>query len=520
MSRVASLRAAVGRGWKALACLQALTAMQVQAQSVDATEAPAAGRSLVISPSISVGETLTNNNRLSAGGGRSEAITQITPSIHVASNRGPIRGFLDYSLNGLIYARSSENNEIQNVLNGSAQVEAIDNRAFVDLNASISQQLLSAYGTRTADSTSANNNRAEVRTYSISPNVRGYLGNVASYEARVTYGATHSAADDLSDSSYWQALVRLEGDNAARFVNWSADASRNVVDYNGGLRSTDDRLRGLLYLSADPSLRFSLIWGREANNLLTGSRQSRNTPGWGVDWLPTTRTRLSAVREQRFFGKSHALTFEHRMARSVWRYSDVRDVSTGLGQPTLGRIGSVFDLFFQQFASLQPDPALRTQLVNDFLLANNLSPTTSVFARTLASSVTLQRRRDLSFALLGVRDTLTFVGSQSEGRRLTDRLSDPTDDFANGNVVRQRGLSVQLAHRLTPLSTLNVIGSIDRTDGTTVQFFTKLRTIALAWTGQLNARTGVSLGGRHVVSDGSSDSYTETAVMATLSYRF
>jgi len=474
----------------------------------------------VISPSISVGETLTNNNRLTAGGGRSEAITQITPSVHVSSTSGRIRGFLDYSLNGLFYARSSDSNEIQNVLNGSAQVEAIDNRAFVDLNASISQQLLSAYGTRTADSTSANSNRTEVRTYSVSPNVKGFLGNAASYEARVTYGATQSAADDLSDSSYWQALVRLEGDNSARLWNWSADASRNVVDYHGGLRSTDDRLRGLLYLTADPSLRFSLIWGREANNLLTGSRQSRSTPGWGVDWFPTTRTRLSAVREQRYFGKSHSLTFEHRMERSVWRYSDVRDVSSGLGQPTLGRIGTVFDLFFQQFASREPDPALRTQLVNDFLLNNGISPNASVFARTLASSVTLQRRRDLSFALLGVRDTLTFVGSQSEGRRLTDRLSDPNDDFANNNTVRQRGFGVQLAHRLTPLSTVNVMASIDRTDGTTVQSFTKLRSLGIAWTGQMNERTGVALGGRHVISDGSSDSYTETAVTATLSYRF
>jgi uncharacterized protein (PEP-CTERM system associated) len=518
MSRSATFGAASARGWRALACLPVLAALQAQAQDSGTSES-GPRRSLVIAPSITVSETLTNNNRLTAGEGRSESITQITPSLHVSSNRGPIRGFLDYSMNGVVYARSSDSNEIQHILNGSAQIEAIENRAFVDLNASISQQLLSAYGTRTADPASSNSNRAEVRTFSVSPSVRGFLGGAAAYDARVTYGATQSAAD-LNDSSYWQGLVRLVGDSSSRLLNWSADASRDQVDYREGLRSTDDRVRGLLYISAYPSLRFSLIWGREANDLLTGKRESRNAPGWGVDWYPTERTKLSAVREQRYFGKSHALTFEHRMERSVWRYSDVRDVSTGLGQPTLGRVGSVFDLFFQQFASLQPDPALRTQMVNDFLQANGISPTTSVFARTLASSLTVQRRRDLSFALLGLRDTLTFVGSQSESRRLTDRLSDPNDDFANGNTVRQRGFSVQLAHRLTPQSTLNVVGSIDRTDGTTVQSFTKLRSLAVVWAGQLNDRTGVSLGGRHVVSDGSSDSYTETAVTGTLSYRF
>ena len=196
MSSAGLMRAVVSRGRMMVACFPAIVAtFQVDAQGTGGTDAPAASRSLIVSPSISVGETLTDNSRLSGGGGRAEAITQISPAIHVVSNGARVKGFLDYSMNGLVYARSSGSNEIQNLLNGSGQIEAIDNWAFVDVNASISQQLLSAFGTRSADSTSIDSNRTEVRTYSVSPNVRGVMSGIATtYEARLTYGATNSAA--------------------------------------------------------------------------------------------------------------------------------------------------------------------------------------------------------------------------------------------------------------------------------------------------------------------------------------
>jgi uncharacterized protein (PEP-CTERM system associated) len=475
---------------------------------------------LIIAPSLSISEMLTNNNRLSGGSAGADAITQISPAIHIAGTSSRIKGFFDYSLNGLIYARSSGSNELQNALNGAGQIEAIENFAFVDVSANISQQLLSAFGTRSADSASINSNRTEVRSYSVSPYVRGRLSDFAAYDARLTYGGSRSGDNDAANSESWQAFLRLGGDNSARFVNWSVDASRSVVGYDVGPRSVDDRLRGIAYLAVDPSLRLSLIAGRESNNLLTGEAETHNTPGWGVDWTPTERTRISAVREQRFFGKSHAVLFEHRTPRSVWRYSDSRDISTGLGQPTLGQVGTIYDLFFAQFASLQPDPALRGQLVNEFLARNGVSATTPIFAQVLASTVTLQRRRDLSLALIGLRTTITFIGSQSEVRRLVDTVN-VADDFSNGNTVRQRGFSAQVAHRLTPESSLSFIASLDRANGTTDSRSTKLLSFNAFWTTQLGSRTGLSLGARHAVFDGSSnDSYTESALTATVTYRF
>jgi len=162
---------------------------------------------------------------------------------------------------------------------------------------------------------------------------------------------------------------------------------------------------------------------------------------------------------------------------------------------------------------------LRATLVNNFLQANGIAPTTPVFGGSLASAVMLQRRQELSFALLGIRDTVTFTASQSDARRL-DTVVVVADDFANGNNLRQRGFSVNLAHRLTPMAALNLIASMDRTGGSTAAQSTKLRSISLAWSGRLGPHSSGSMGARHSVFDSPTNPYKETALTAGLTLQF
>ena len=496
----------------------ALAATGLHAQTATPPEG-AGGRTFSVVPSLSITETLTDNSRLVNVGQQSDLITQITPSLRISSTGGRVKGFLNYSLNGLAYARHSQGTNFQNSLNALANVEAIENWAFLDASANISQQSVSAFGTQSTDPSLANGNRTEVRTYNLSPYVRGRLADLASYEARLTHTGTRNSSTTASNNSSDEARLRLGGDSPLRVLSWSADATRQVIDFSAGRRTEDDRVRGELHFAVDPQLQLTLIDGRESNDYVSLDKQSHNTPGWGFDWKPTERTRISAQREQRFFGNSHTYVFEHRMPRSVWRYRNTRDIATGFGQPTAGSPGTAYDLFFTQFASQQPDPVLRATLVNNFLQANGIAPTTQVFGGSLASAVMLQRREDLSFALLGLRDTVTFTASQSDARRL-DSVVAVADDFSNGNNLRQRGLSVNLAHRLTPLSALNLIASMDRTSGSTAAQSTKLRSISLAWTGRLGPHSSGSMGARHSVFDSPTNPYKETAVTAALSLQF
>ena len=484
------------------------------------TPAPdASGRLFSIVPSLSISETLTDNSGLSSSNRQADLITQVSPGIHISSSGGRIKGFLDYSLTGVDYARTSSGNELQNSLNALASIEAVENWAFMDASANISQQVTSAFGTRSANSSLINGNRTEVRTLLLSPYVKGRLAGFADYEARVSQTWSNNSTSEAANNRTTQATLHVAGVTGLQVLSWSADASHLAYDYTVGPRTVDDTVSGIVYITVDPQLRVSLIEGDESNNILSAQRESHSTPGFGFDWSPTERTKISAQLERRFFGSSHLFSFEHRTPRTVWSYTDSQNISTGFGQPVFGSLGTAYDLYFAQFASLQPDPALRATLVNDFLAANGIAPTTQLFAGSLAAAVTKQHLQQLSFALLGIRDTVTFAASQSEARRLNSAVV-VVDDFANGNLVRERGISISVAHRLTPSSSVSLVASIDRISGTVGSPSTDLRSVNLYWTGQLSSRSTLLVGVRHSEFSSPSDPYTENAVTATLGLRF
>jgi uncharacterized protein (PEP-CTERM system associated) len=367
------------------ASVVAVAAASAHAQSTVGSEG-SGGRGFSITPTLYISETLTNNVLLSSNDRRSDLVSQVTPGIRINSTGGRFRGFLDYSLTGIAYARNSYGNEFQNALNSAFSVEAIEKWAFVDVTANISQQVISAYGTRSVDSTPINGNRTEVRTFSVSPYVTGRLAGLADYEARLSLDATRNSTTETADSNRSLAWLRVTGDSDGRRVSWSADASHQAYDYTVGRRTEDDRIRGVLYFPVNPQLRLSLIAGIESSNMSTLDKETVSTPGAGIDWSPTERTRLSGQYEKRFFGSSHSLIFEHRTPRTAWKLRDVEDIVTNFGQPVAGQAGTAYNLFFTQFASVQPDPVLRGALVDEFLRVRGIAPTQQLFSGSLATA--------------------------------------------------------------------------------------------------------------------------------------
>src|SRR5206468_3055314 len=106
--------------------------------------------------------------------------------------------------------------------------------------ANVSQQAVSAFGTQSVDPSLINGNRTEVRTFMLSPYVRGRVAELAKYEARLTHASTRSSSTKASDNNSSQAMLQLGGESALRVLSWSADATRHVIDYSGGRRTEDD----------------------------------------------------------------------------------------------------------------------------------------------------------------------------------------------------------------------------------------------------------------------------------------
>jgi uncharacterized protein (PEP-CTERM system associated) len=480
----------------------------------------AAWGQVTVTPRLTVSETITDNVRLSASNPQSEQITEITPGIRINIDSGRLKTYFDLGVSQLIYAQGTSDNrsQVQNGLNTFGTFEAVDNWAFVDFSGSISQQSVSAFGTQSAANTSLNANQAEVSNYRISPYLRGRLGYLAEYEARYSRSTTRSDAALASDVDTEDTSVKFSGNSAFRNLGWTADASRQTVDYSAGRTTEADRVNLGLTYTLTPQLNVFATGGRESNNFVTLDKESSGTHSFGLNWAPSETTKLSASRNRRPFGDGHNVSFEHRSARTVWRFTDSRDVSTTPSQTGLASIGSIYDLLFSQFASTEPDPVARAALVNAYLQAYGINPSANVVSNFLSSAISLQRRQDLSFSLLGLRDTVTFLATRTESSRL-DTLSTSVDDLANSGRVRQQGFSVNYAHRLTPDYSLGALWSAQKTSGDNSLQDTRQRALNVNLTGRVGKRTTAVLGLRRVVSDGASP-YTENALTGNLNVQF
>lgn len=469
-----------------------------------------AGVSIV--PRVSITETLTDNVRLTNTAAQAEQITEISPGIRISGESGRLKGYFDYSLNEVVYAQNSSPSQLQHALTTAGSLEAVENWAFLDFSGSISQQAISAFGTQSIDNTSINTNRTEVSTYRLSPYVRGRLGGQTNYEARLSREVTSSDVAAVSGVATVDGMVKISGDSSFRNLGWSADASRQSVDYSAGRPTEVDRANLGLSYSITAQLNVFANAGREANNYTSFDKQSYGTSGFGVNWSTSERTRLTASLDHRSFGDAHSLSFEHRTARTAWKFSDTKDVSATPGQLGVIGLGTNYDFVTSLLGS--------TQAANLFFLQNpGVLPNQTAFIRVLASAVSLEHRQDLSFALLGVRDTVTFVATRSESSRLDTVATGILDDFTTSSLVHQHGFSVNYAHRLTPDYSLSVLALQQNTSGDTALQDTTLRLLNANVTGRVGKQATVSVGLRRVVSSGAAP-YAENAIIGNLTVQF
>lgn len=470
-------------------------------------------------PSASVTETLTDNALLSDTDRRADAITQLTAGVSVVSRRGRVQGSLDYQLTGSIHARETGANSTTNALRAALNADVIENFLSVDASASISQQAISAFGVQSTDPAFDNANRTEVRTYSITPAIRSRVGNWAVVDARLSHTQTSSGAGTTGDSNGDLLSVSLVSAGLTT-VGWNLAGTRQRSTFTEGRSTTNDSFTGGLSYRPTYDVTLSANAGRESSDLTTPEANNTGRYGVGLSWTPTERTRISAQRDHRFFGDTHSLIFEHRMSRSTWRFSSSRDLSTAL--PSFVTTGFItqYDVLFALRAAQFPDPVLRRQVVLEELRLQGRNPNEAVSSTGfLNSAVTLVSRQDLSFALQGIRSTLSMSVYRSDSRRV-DALANVSDDLNNGGRVRQQGLTLALGYRLTPSDGLSLTFSQSRTLGTANQAGNELQSLNLNWTSQLGQRSSLVVGARHVNFDSATAPYTENAVLATLGVRF
>lgn len=499
----------------------ALAAWAVLAQAQQA--GGGAGGGLTVTPRLGAMQTWTDNLLLSDRNKDAALITTVSPGISISSNNGRLRGSLDYSLNGIAYFKTDQPSRVQNALAANAQAELIDRTLYVDMRASIGQQSASAFGLQSVPTLGAqgsvfnlaNANQFETATLSVSPSLRGMLGGVATYDLRGDVTRTDTRGSSLGDSRSTVGSLRVNQWNAG-VLGWWFQASTTQAKSEAAPANRSSSLRAGLTYRPETDWVFTASAGRERSDYLGNGTSSGVTAGLTAEWTPTPRTRVGADWQRHDYGNSHALTFEHRMARSVWRYSDTQNTVLG-NTGAAGGVRTNYAQYFLLFEPLEPDRVKRDALVRDALQRLGLSPDAVLAGGFLSAGPSRLRSQQLGVTLQGVRTSLSAQASRSVSSRLGNNQNQ--GDLASSAQVEQRSYSLSGSYQLTPTSGLSLVASRQETQGDAASQSTQLSSLFANWNARLGMRLSAQLGARHSRFEGVTP-YTENAVYASLTQQF
>ena len=475
-------------------------------------------------PEFSLTESYTDNAALvPSASAKSSWITESTPGIRIEKSGVRSRIYLDFRLHDFRYSGNSQLNNSQRLLTSRATVEAIDNLLYVDANANIAQENRSAFSIAgAAAATGPNGNRVETATNQISPYVRGRLGDVAAYQLRFVAADIRANDRALPDTKGKQWIGFIKNQRVVSGLGWSVDGNALCFRNDAVGKLCDERLRATLFYEVDPQVHVSVIGGREVTNFTGVQNDRRNTTGVGLEWSPGERTQFAAATERRFFGNSRSVHLKHRTALSAWNFTSSRDVASPSGQLSATGPGSTAGLLSDLLAASIPDPIAREAAVRQRLEESGLSANPVSGGGFATARPFLIRRNEISVALRGIYNTITLSYTRSDQRGLGPANINSTDSFALSNDIRQQGVNLNWAYKLSPRSSLSLVATSLKSEGlSATDLDTNQRSLNVLFSTRLGTNTYASLGARRVHFDNSLDTgYRESAVLGSVSLRY
>ena len=427
-------------------------------------------------PSVGIVETYSNNvNDAPSGQQIGDWITSLTAAVGISGQGARVKLNGSIVVTADLYARETQYNVIYPTVNLFGSVEAIEKFFFIDATANVSQTYQNAFGPQPGNNINATANRYTNQTYSVSPYIKGVLGGTD-----ITYGVRNdnywtiaSQFGDFTNSlpnTYQNNLLAYLASEQTR-AGWRVEYTRNayVPDIAGGGRTDSNGKytiqvgRAIVSYQYDPALQLSLRGGYEDDQFLLTS-SSGPIYGAGIQWNPNERTQVGGFWEERFFGSSYQFTASHRRPNSAFNANVSRGLTTTPTSFSIPAGANVSQFLDSAFTTRIPDPVQRAQAVEQFLERTGLPPTLASPVSYYGASILLTDAVNLSFALLGVRNALTFSLFYLKQQPITgkgDVLPPALQGGPNDNT--QTGGGIGYSHQLTGLTSFVANATYNRT---------------------------------------------------------
>lgn len=471
--------------------------------------------------------TLTDNARLSNSNEKTDLILRLMPSLRAGAEGGRVKWHVGYQPNLVFYLANGDQNSAQNNLNATALFEAVDNFFFIESRAAVRQAFENPFLPTPGDATLATGNRVETYTLGLSPYIQGQLFGDYRYLLRNDNYYSNAQSNVSGDVLTSRVFGSIDSPVRRRLF-WGADASYDYTKFENQQAFEAQLVRGRGGIVVTPELSVTGSGGYEQNDYgLTD--YSGAIYGAGFDWRPTPRTRFAANWEERFFGPSYQVNFNHRTRLTTWSLNGYRNTQTANNILLALSPGETRESLDSILTARIPDPLVREAAIDQFMMETGLPELLGVPLGFYNKNIFLVERVDARVGILGARNSLHFRAYWEESETLTaDDETVATDLFARNVRFRTYGGGAAYSHELAPRTNLTL--SLDRsyTRSLTEQLALitgrdATQTIArVSVTHQLTPKTTVT--GRVRVARYDSDQggrdYDEHAIQALIFHRF
>lgn len=509
--------------------LPAWTPNQIQAapQAESRAAAPPKAAPRWFTPTFDTRVTWSDNVALRPEGSeRGSLVAELVPGFRLR-HKGPrvvLNGQFDYH-----YYKMSKDipgtRDSSRMLRADGKAALVDDLFYLDGNASIQNQAISAFAQDTNGNDYATANRTEVRAWRLSPYLVHRFGSFASGELRYARDAVDTGQAGFGNSTGNTYSLRLNSGRRYRDLGWSLSMSRQEIDDE--IRNDSTSKTANLNLSYKLSRTFNVLGGVGYDDYdyqsLGGANGGRSWNA-GFGWTPGARTSVQMTTGRRYYGPSRTLTAMHRSRHTVWsvKYDDT--VSTTRANfliPTAVDTTALLDgLFLPNF----PDPEERARAVEAYIRQNNLPPSLTDSINYFSNRYMLQKQLRATMAYRGAKSGAVVTVYKLQRDALSVR---ETDSILLGNSlnsindnVRQQGIETTLSYRLTARTNLSLAANASDNESLTTGFKFRNNVLRLSARHQLAARMSGTLELRHIKGNASftaAGPYTENAVAATLS---
>ena len=479
-------------------------------------------------PTLELRETYTDNVALREDAFKqSQWITEIIPGIQVnmSGPRLTMNGRYQVQYFAMADKDISGTNSTARSGQGSLRANVIDDLLYVDANGSVSQQGISPFGQLITDNNYASANRAEVKTWRISPYLVHRFGSRANAELRYAHDEVDAGSSGLGNSKGDTLSLRVSSGAAFRAVGWGLVLSEQKISDSlvGDTSIKNADLNGRYRVGRSVNLLAGIGYDEYDYNSLGGDTGGK---AWnvGASWSPSSRTSVQATIGRRYYGPSRTLSALHRSRHTVWsiNYDDsVVSTRANFLLPATIDTASLLDrLFMPTYA----DPFERARAVADYIRSTGLPPALADNINFFSNRYSLQKQLRASagfrqgrsgavLALYKVRREALSV-NQSDSPILGNSVTNFNDN------VDQTGLNASLNYRLTGRTSFNLVGDVVRSESLTTGLESRSKAVRFTMRHQLRSRLVGALTVRHVEGNGAlvgGRSYTENAVSASLS---